>query len=107
MNKLMISIPLDKYLKDISKGWGETYLTKTKGGQLWISDEAPGDVSGADEEDKNYIEFDDSGIYMRIPKSIADLIKIKKGTSKSLKEVLADIKDREKDLNIIKCEGMI
>jgi hypothetical protein len=93
----MITIPLSKYLKDLSKGWGETFLTKTNGGQLWISDDAPGDISGADEEDKNYIEFDDSGIYMRIPQEIAKLIDIDKGTSKKLNDFLRELKLKVKE----------
>lgn len=32
MGKIMINIPLTKYLKEITKEWGETHITKTKGG---------------------------------------------------------------------------
>ncbi|EQG31933.1 hypothetical protein QIO_3219 [Clostridioides difficile DA00129] len=44
MAKLIVSIPLTKYLKDITKEWGETYITKTYGGHVYLSDEAPGEV---------------------------------------------------------------
>jgi hypothetical protein len=112
MPKIMISIPLTKYLKEITKGWSKlekVFLTKTKGGLLYISDEAPGDIEGEDTDytspawlggetkhlDKNYIEFDDVGAYMKLPKDISQLIDMEPGTIKTLKEVLKDIKAKE------------
>ncbi|MBU3205149.1 hypothetical protein [Clostridium algidicarnis] len=110
MGKIMINIPLTKYLKEITKEWGETYITKTKGGQVWISDDAPGDISSEDtyyismfsgkEEyiDKNYIEFNDSGMFMRLPKEISKNIIMEPGTYKKLKDVLKEIKIMEENI---------
>lgn len=42
MSKITIELPLISYLKGLTKGWGTTFVTKTYGGQVWLSDEAPG-----------------------------------------------------------------
>lgn len=109
MPKIMIQIPLAKYLRGFQKAYGNIFFTKTKGGQLWISNEAPGDISNEDKQwmngityetgycDINYIEFNDSNFIMRMPKEIAQYIDLKPETSKSLKEVLKDIKAKESD----------
>lgn len=100
MDKIMVNISLTKYLKDITKEWGETYITKTYGGQVYLSDEAPGELFK--ESGLNYIEFNDSDIYMRLPKEIHQHIDLKKGCSKNLKTVLAEIKKIEKEMSIKK-----
>ncbi|EIS9446344.1 TPA: hypothetical protein ACTWTN_001955 [Clostridioides difficile] len=99
MAKLIVSIPLTKYLKDITKEWGETYITKTYGGHVYLSDEAPGEVLKK-EDDLNYIEFNDSDIVMRLPKEVHQHINLKKGCNKNLKDVLKEIKKIEEKTNI-------
>jgi hypothetical protein len=102
----MIQIPLTKYLRSFQKTYGKIFFTKTKAGQLWISNEAQGDIEGEDTDcagmfgktehlDKNYIEFNDSDFFMRLPKEISQYIDLKPGAAKSLKEVLQDIKAKE------------
>lgn len=107
MAKIIIEIPLTTYLRSITKGWETPYLTKTKGGQVWLSDEAPGDIEGEDTYytsrftgkkeyiDKNYIEFDDSCMFVRIPKEISNHIDMDPGTFKKLSDVLKEIKKKE------------
>jgi hypothetical protein len=108
--KIMVQIPLTKYLRELTRMWGspdKIFITKTKGGQVWISNEAPGDIEGEDtyydspwtgkEEyiGKNEIDFSDSDIFMRLPKEIHKHFQIKYGSYKTLKEILADIKKKE------------
>lgn len=107
MSKIMITMSLSSYLKSISKGWGEIFLTKTKGGQLWISSDAPGDIEGEgayykslitgkkEYIGKNEIDFSYSDIFMRIPKEIAKHIEMDPGAFKKLEDVLKDIKAKE------------
>lgn len=80
------------------------------GGQLWLSNGAPGDISDEDSHyesfvtheekyiDKNYIEFNDSDIFMRIPKEISKLIYVEPGTFKKVKDVIKEIKEKEKNM---------
>lgn len=86
MSVITIEIPLISYLKGITKDWGITYVTKTYGGQVWLSNEAPGELFI--EEGKNYIEFNDSDVYMRLPKVAWKYIDIEKGSSEKLSKVI-------------------
>lgn len=95
MSKIIVQIPLTKYLRGITKGWGNVlFVTKTFGGQVWVSSDAPGETF-EDEEDKNYIEFNDSDLYIRLPKEVHQYIKLDKGAHKNLKQVLKEIKTKE------------
>lgn len=94
--KIIVKIPLVSYLKTMSREYENPYLTKTYGGQIWISDQAPGEAF--EDEGKNYIEFNDSFIYMRLPKETWEHIKIEKGTNKKLSSVIKDIQKLEKQL---------
>ncbi|MEY7998635.1 hypothetical protein AB8U03_00215 [Clostridium sp. Mt-5] len=97
MSKIVLQIPLTKYLRDIARTYGGAkymYVTKTKGGQVWISAEAPGDISGEDSTNRNDIDFD--GFYMRLPKDIHQYFELKAGSFKRLDEILKEIKEKEK-----------
>lgn len=108
---IMVEISLLEYLRDIEKKYGPCYVTVTKGGKVYVSDEAPGDISDEDTFiktsftlereyiDKDYIEFDQSDFYMKLSKEIASYINVAKGSSNTLKNVIADIKKQEKELN--------
>lgn len=97
MSKIIVQIPLSKYLREITKDWGKVYVTKTYGGQAYLSDEAPGEVYEEDKgtSKKNYIEFNDSNVWQRLPKEISKYIDLENGASKSLKQVLKEIKMKE------------
>ena len=92
---VVITIPLKRYLKDLTSEWGtpeEVFVNKTIGGQIWISSEAPADLIEEYDGNKNYIEFNDSGIYLRLPKESWPYIRLKPGQSKDLKTVLLELK---------------
>ena len=95
MSVITIALPLISYLKVITKDWGITYVTKTYGRQVWLSNEAPGELFI--EEGKNYIEFNSSDVYMRLPKVTWKYINVEKGSSKKLSEIINDIKKLEID----------
>ena len=95
MSKITIELPMISYLKGLTKGWGTTFATKTYGGQVWLSDEAPGELF--EDEDKNYIEFNNSDFYTRLPKVVWKYIEIEKGSSEKLSKVINDIKKLEID----------
>lgn len=95
MSKIIIELPLISYLKGLTKDWGTTYVTKTYGGQVWISNEGPGELFK--EEGNNYIEFNDSDVFMRLPKVAWQYINIENGSSETLNKVLNDIKKLELD----------
>lgn len=95
MSVITIELPLISYLKGLTKDWGITYVTKTYGGQVWLSNEAPGELF--EDEDKNYIEFNDSDVYMRLPKVTWKYIEIEKGSREKLSKVINDIKKLEID----------
>lgn len=95
MRVITIELPLISYLRGITKDWGTTYVTKTYGGQVWLSNEAPGELFL--EEGKNYIEFNDSDVYMRLPKVVWKYIEIEKGSSEKLSKVINYIKKLEID----------
>lgn len=90
---IIIQIPLTKYLKEITKGWPKPYATKTYGGQVWLSDENPGKCFA--DEGLNYIEFNESDIYFKLPKEVHQHIDLEPGCHKSLPAVLKEIKQRE------------
>lgn len=96
--KIEVEVSLIKYLKDLTKEWDDkVFVTKTYGGHVWISDEAPGEMFK--EEGLNYIEFNDSGIYMRLSKELHQHFEIKKGKFKELKEIFEELEEQEKSLN--------
>ncbi|SCL87932.1 hypothetical protein [Sporanaerobacter sp. PP17-6a] len=97
MAKIIVQIPLSKYLREITKGWGKAYVTKTYGGQVWLSDHAPGEIYEEDKGTprKNYIEFNDSNVWQPLPKEVYQYIDLENGASKSLKQVLKEIKMKE------------
>lgn len=94
MSKIIVKIPLTKYLREITKEWEKPHVTKTYGGQVWISDEAPGDCF-EDEDNGNYIEFNDSCVFVQLPKEIHQHIELEPGQAKPLSEVLKGIKQKE------------
>lgn len=94
MSKIIVKIPLTKYLREITRDWEKPWLTKTYGGQVWISDESPGDCFNC-EDDHNYVEFNDSNIYVQLPKEIHQHITLEPGSSVTLKKVLEEIKQIE------------
>ncbi|EPS49013.1 hypothetical protein HYH70_17875 [Clostridium botulinum] len=97
MAKVMVTISLTKYLMELTKQWGakeEIYITKTYGGQVWISVDAPGELFR--EERSNYIEFNDSDMFIKLPKEIHQHFNIKYGNHKTLKQILDEIKELEK-----------
>lgn len=94
MPKIMVQIPLTKFLREITRDWGTPYLTKTYGGQVWLSDEAPGDC-WKDEDNGNYIEFNESNFYIQLPKEIHQYIDLEPGDVKTIKQVLQEIKQKE------------
>ncbi|AJD29682.1 hypothetical protein A0J52_09875 [Clostridium sporogenes] len=97
MAKIMITISLTKYLRELTKQWGpkeEIFITKTYGGQVWISVDAPGELFR--EEGANYIEFNDSDMFIKLPKEIHQHFNIKYGNHKTLKQILDEIKESEK-----------
>lgn len=96
MSKIIVQIPLTKYLREITKDWGEVFVTKTYGGQVWLSNEAPGDTFGGT-EGPNYIEFNDSDVCIRLPNEVHQHIDLDKCTYKNLKEVLKEIKGKESE----------
>jgi len=99
MGKVMINIPLTKYLSELTREFGgirKCYITKTKGGQVWLSSDAPGDISEEDNgKFKNEIDFSDSDFYMRLPKYVHEHFNIKNGEIRSLEEIIKDIKKLE------------
>ncbi len=101
MGKVMINIPLTKYLSELTREFGgirKCYITKTKGGQVWLSSDAPGDISGEDNgEFKNEIDFSDSDFYMRLPRYVYINFNIKNGEIMSLEKIVKDIKKLEKE----------
>lgn len=99
MSKVMINVPLTKYLQEMARGFGECFITKTNGGQTWFSSDAPGNLEGADwKEYKNEIDFSDSDFYTRLPKYVAEHLDIKNGCYKPLKDVIKEIKKKEKEI---------
>ena len=91
---IIIHIPLKRYLREITKDWGtpnEVYVSMTMGGQVWLSAEAPASLIEEYDGNKNYIEFNDSGIWTRIPKEAWSHINLKPGESKDLKTVLQEL----------------
>jgi hypothetical protein len=98
VTKIILQMPLTKYLKDIARTYGGTkymFITKTKGGQVWISAECPGDISGEDSTDRNDIDFSDSGFFMRLSRDIHQYFELKAGSFKRLDEILKEIKIKE------------
>lgn len=94
MSKIIVKIPLTKYLREITRDWETPYITKTYGGQVWISDQKPGDCFDCD-DDRNYIEFNDSNVYVRLPKEVHQYIDLDPGCDKPLKQVLEEIRQKE------------
>lgn len=92
-NPIIIKIPLTKYLSQIAKDWTTPYVTKTFGGQVWLSDENPGQCFA--DEKPNYIEFNDSSVFFRLPKEVHQHIGLDPGCHKTLAVVLNEIKQRE------------
>ncbi|HWQ42800.1 MAG TPA: hypothetical protein VN456_12300 [Desulfosporosinus sp.] len=84
---IIIKIPLIKYLKEITKNWPAPYVTKTYGGQVWISDEDPGECF---RDDLNSIEFDKSCAFFRLPKEVHQYIDLEPGCHKTLTEILKE-----------------
>lgn len=101
MAKVMINIPLTKYLSELTREFGgikNCYITKTKGRQVWLSTDAPGDISGEDNgEFKNEIDFSDSDFYIRLPRYVHENFNIRNGEIKSLEEVVKEIKKSERE----------
>lgn len=108
----MLQIPLIKYLKDIARTYGGAkymYVTKTMGGRVWLSNEAPGDTEGegtyytniiTKEKEyisKNYIEFNDSDFSMRLPRDVYQQFDLKPGSYKRLDKILKELKEKEID----------
>lgn len=91
--KIIVKIPLTKYLKEITKGWLKPHVTKTYGGQVWISDENPGKCFA--DEGLNYIEFNESDIFYKLPKEVHQHIALEPGCHKPLAVVLKEIKQKE------------
>lgn len=107
MSKIMINISLTKHLSDYEKFYGECFITKTKGGQVYISNEAPGDIEdeGKTISDSwgnkykvglNEIEFNDSDFYRKLPKEVHQYFDMEKGSFKSVKDIIKEIKNLEK-----------
>lgn len=92
-NQIIVKIPLAKYLWEITKNWPKPYLTKTYGGQVWVSDENPGKCFA--DEDANYIEFNESDIFYKLPKEVYQHIDLDPGCHKPLALVLKEIKKKE------------
>lgn len=92
MSKIIVKIPLTKYLREITKEWPSPFVTKTYSGQVWISDEDPGECF---EDDPGSIEFDKSCAYFKLPKEVHQYIDLDPGCHKSLKQVLVEIKQKE------------
>lgn len=90
MPKIMVQIPLTKYLRELTRDWGQVFITKSLGGQVWISNEAPGECF-----EDNEIEFNDSDVYIRLPKELHQHIDLELGNNKSLKQVLGEIRQKE------------
>ncbi|EGW36494.1 hypothetical protein [Desulfosporosinus sp. OT] len=90
---IIIKIPLAKYLRQIAKDWITPYVTKTYGGQVWISDENPGKCFA--DEGLNYIEFNESDIFYKLPKEVHQHIDLETGCHKSLPVILKEIKQKE------------
>lgn len=92
MAKILVEIPLTKYLKLSGEFFGEldgVYVTKLKGGCTYISDGKPW-VS----DDKEEVDFDMG--YTHIPKDFSKHIDLKSGESKPIKQVIKEIKNKEK-----------
>ena len=90
MSKIMVQIPLTKYLREITKDWGPVFITKTNGGQVWMSNEAPGECF-----EGNEIEFNDSDVYIRLPKEVHNHIDLEPESHKTLHQVLQEIMRKE------------
>ncbi|WP_446897459.1 hypothetical protein ACSVC9_10575 [Clostridium sp. LBM24168] len=97
MSQIILQIPLIKYLRNIARTYGGAkymFVTKTMGGQVYLSAEAPGDISGENEEYKNEIGFE--GFYMRLSKDIYQYFELKSHSHRRLDEILKEIKEKEK-----------
>jgi len=97
--KIMIQIPLIKYLKEITKDWGKSeqiFVTKTYGGWVIISDEEPPTLDKA--EGPNHYEFDNCMAWMKLPREIHEHIDLKRGENKTLDKVLYELDEKEKNL---------
>lgn len=91
--RIIVKIPLTKYLKEITKNWPSPYVTKTYGGQVWVSDENPGKCFPDD--DLNYVEFNESDIFYKLPKEVHQHIDLEPGCHKTLAMILKEIKQKE------------
>ena len=89
---IVVEIPLSRYLRQITKGWEKPYVTKTYGGQVWVSDEAPGECFP---DDSNYIELNDSNVFFKLPKEVHQHIDLEPGCHKTLSMILKEIKQKE------------
>ena len=92
MSKILVEIPLTKYLKLQGEFFGEldeVYVTKLKKGFTYISDGKPW-IS----DDKEEVDFECGFTY--IPKDFSKHIDLKAGESKPIKQVIKDIREKEK-----------
>lgn len=94
MTKIIVKIPLAKYLREITRDWTTPYVTKTYSGQVWVSDEAPGECF---KDDPNTIEFNSSNVYFRLTKEIHQYIDLGPGCNKKLSEILKEIRQKENE----------
>ena len=95
--KIIIQIPLIKYLKEVTRDWGgreQIFLTKTYGGQVIMSAEEPAQLDKS--LGVNHYEFDDCGIYMKITKEMHQFIDLKAGQNKTLDKILEELAEKEK-----------
>lgn len=91
MSQIIINIPLTKYLKLQNEYLGgEAVLTKVYRGKVYMSESVP----WIDPEDSSNYDFDDLPI--PIQKSFSQYIDLEVGETKTVKQVIKEIKEKEK-----------
>lgn len=91
MSQIVVNIPLTKYLKLQNEYLGgEAVLSKVYKGKVYMSESAP----WIDPEDSSNYDFDDLPI--PIQKSFSHHIDLKVGETKTVKQVIKEIKEKEK-----------
>lgn len=96
MSKILIEIPLTKYLKlqaEFYGGLDDIFLTKLDKGKVYMSDGKP----WIDPEDVTNVDFE-SG-YTYIPKDFSKHVDLKRGESKLVKDVIKELREKEKQSN--------
>lgn len=93
MSQIVVNIPLTKYLKLQNEYLGgDAVLSKVCKGEVYMSESAP----WIDPEDSSNYDFDDLPI--PIQKSFSQHIDLNVGETKTVKQVIKEIKEKENQI---------